>query len=81
MTRSIQSKEELIDLALSLASGQQLEAWKGTALNTLLHNSGEGLAPVDWKARPSVWPIALLYLGTWGPLCIAVLLMGGLIRA
>jgi hypothetical protein len=79
--RVIQSKEELIDLALSLASGEPLEAWKGTSLNILLHNSGEGLAPVDWRARPSVWPIALLYLGTWGPLSIAVLLMGGLTRA
>lgn len=73
--RVIQTKEELIDLALLLASGAPLEAWQGTPLNILLHNSGEGLAPVDWRARPSAWPIALLYLGTWGPLCIALFLM------
>jgi hypothetical protein len=73
--RVIQDKEELIDLALRLASGGKLDEWSGSSLNTLLHNSGEGLAQVQWKARSSVWPIALLYLGTWGPLCLAVLMM------
>ncbi|MGH7847772.1 MAG: hypothetical protein ACREQW_21730 [Candidatus Binatia bacterium] len=73
--RVIQAKEELVDLALRLASGGNLEEWTGSSLNTLLHNSGEGLAQVEWKARSSVWPIALLYLGTWGPLSLAVLFM------
>jgi hypothetical protein len=73
--RVVQAKEELMDLALWLASRKKLEAWKRTSLESLLHNSGEGLAPIDWKIRPSVWPIALLYLGTWGPLCLAVLLI------
>ena len=73
--RVIQTKEELLDLALGLAAGGKLEEWRGTPLNILLHNSGEGLAKVQWRARSSVWPIALLYLGTWGPLCLAVLVM------
>ena len=73
--RVIQAKEELVDLALRLASGGTLEEWRGSSLNTLLHNSGEGLAQVQWKARSSIWPIALLHLGTWGPLCLAVLIM------
>lgn len=73
--RVVQSKEELVKLALSIASGTNLDKWTGTSLLTLLYNSGEGLAPVRWKNRPSVWPIALLYLGTWGPICLAVIIM------
>lgn len=73
--RVIQAKEELVDLALWLPTGEDPKGWAGTQLNILLHNSGEGLAPVKWKERPSVWPIALLYLGTWGPLCLAVVMM------
>jgi hypothetical protein len=75
--RVIQAKEELVDLALQLASGGKLEDWRGNSLNTLLHNSGEGEAPVQWKASSSAWPIGLLYLGTWAPLCLAVLMMMG----
>jgi hypothetical protein len=76
--RVIQAKEELIDLSLWLTAGKEQESWVGTSLNTLLYNSGEGLSQVKWRARPSLWPIALLYLGTWGPLCLAVLMMTGL---
>lgn len=71
--RVVQAKEELIDLAIWLTSGKELEERDGTCLNKLLHNSGEGVADVDWTARPSAWPFALLYLGTWGLLCLAVL--------
>ena len=73
--RVIQAKEELVRLALSLASGDDIETWTGTPLLVLLHNSGEGRAKVRWQDRPSAWPIALLYLGTWGPICLAVITM------
>ena len=73
--RVIQSKEELVKLALWLASDEELEAWEGTPLLTLLYNSGERRAQVRWKERTSIWPIALLYLGTWGPICLAVIIM------
>ena len=65
--RVVQTKEERVKLALSLASGASLDEWTGTPLLTLLYNSGEGRAKVLWKGRPSIWPIALLYLGMWGP--------------
>jgi hypothetical protein len=73
--RVVQAKEELVKLALSLASGMSLDKWTGTPLLTLLYNSGEGRAKVRWKGRPSRWPIALIYLGTWGPVCLAIILM------
>jgi len=73
--RVVQAKEELSDLALFLASGGAFDQWKGTALSELLHNSGEDRVPVRWSARPSVIPVVMLYLGTWCPLVIAVLLL------
>jgi len=73
--RVVQTKEELVKLALSLASETSLDKWTGTPLLTLLYNSGEGRAKVLWEDRPSRWPIALLYLGTWGPICLAIIIM------
>jgi len=71
----VQTKEELVGFALSTVKGVEPVAWTGTPLKTLLHNSGEGRTPVRWKDRPSVAPIVLLYLGTWLPLCLAVVIM------
>ncbi len=71
----VQTKEELADLALLLASGGTLEQWHGSSLPQLLHNSGEDQLRVSWKLRPSVLPIAMLYLCTWGPLTLAILLI------
>lgn len=73
--RVVQAKEELVKLALLLASGTSLDNWTGTPLLTLLYNSGEGQAKVHWEGRPSRWPITLLYLGTWGPICLAIIIM------
>src|ERR1041385_7240046 len=68
--RVIQAKEELMDLALSLASGEAIEKWSGTPLQTLLHNSGEDRSEIRWERRTSVWPIVLLYVGTLRLACL-----------
>ena len=69
--RVVESKEELVDLALLLTSSSDLDQWRGTPLNVLLHNSGEGRAPIHWEKHPVPWAIATLYLGSWLPLVIA----------
>jgi hypothetical protein len=73
--RVVQAKEELVDLALSLSEGGTLEDWTGTELKKLLHNSGEGVDPVDWTMRPAVYPFLLIYIGTWTTLVAAVVLL------
>jgi uncharacterized membrane protein YciS (DUF1049 family) len=73
--RVVESKEALTDIAYMLASGGTIDDWKGKSINRLIHNSGEHKEPVRWDLHPSAWPIALLYLGTWGPLCLAVYVM------
>jgi hypothetical protein len=73
--RVVDTKEELVDLALHLAAGAALEDWQGRPLRQLLYNAGEHKLPLRPLDYPSPWPIWLLYIGTWAPLSLATLLM------
>lgn len=73
--RVVDTKEELVDLALHLASGEALEDWRGRPLPHLLYNAGEHKLPLRPLDYPSPWPIWLLYAGTWAPLSLATLLL------
>lgn len=73
--RVVDTKEELVDLALHLASGATLEEWRGRPLALLLHNAGEHRLPLRPSDYPSPWPVWLLHAGTWAPLSLATLLM------
>lgn len=73
--RVVQTKENLINMALKLASGECLELSEKTSLESLLHNSGESNLKVTWKGRAPVWPILLLYAVTWLAGCSAILVL------
>ena len=70
--RVIQAREELVDFALRLTAGGNLDEGGSVSLNTLLHNSGEGRAPIQWNKRCSIVPIVLMYLLSWLPLLVAI---------
>jgi hypothetical protein len=73
--RVVQAKEELMDLALGLASDNPAVAPDTNRLRELLHNSGESRARIDWHRRPAVWPVAALYAITLLVGCVAALLL------